>query len=629
MPGGYGGTYIGEFNADESLDAYDTGVGNADWRNHRERTRLANAVDWSRRRLQPFREHFYSMMREYVGYHYSEDGAEDRVPLNMMGMGLNVLTRYVAATNPRAMIRTHAKSLKASAYEMELAADYAMADIQLGRTMREIVFNALCVMGIAKQGLADTQVELFGGEIHSTGKPFVDSVSFDDWVHDMGSNSWERVGYCGNRYRIPIDIAKSNESWNKGARDALSTHYKRNYNEEGDSKIETIGRGFEGDRDEYTDHVYLWDLYLPQKNIFRTVEADEEGGMSIDAHPLFDEYWDGPDGGPYHILRLGNAPPNSIIPVAPAMHWMDLHTIINRLYRKLARQAERQKKLIGARPTAGQDAEAIANANDGDVIDLDNPDQVHEIGYGGIDATNFAFCSDAAERFSYMAGNLDALAGLGPQSETLGQDRMLMQNASKQVQDLQERVIEFSTDVMRDLIWWMMDDPDSEIPITKKIEGTDIEIETLWTKQSMKGKFLDYNYKIEPYSMQHHSPGSRLQTLQNVMSNFVLPFWETGELQAQGGSINVQGLLDIVAKYTDMTELGDIIKFGGVSQMGQTREQVQGESGGRIPAAREKHTVSERRSIPGQSQKSNSRMMIQSLLAMDKNPSAGGMKQNA
>jgi hypothetical protein len=40
--------------------------------------RLREAIQYSRRKLMPFRQQRYEAIRQYGGYHYSDDGTADR-----------------------------------------------------------------------------------------------------------------------------------------------------------------------------------------------------------------------------------------------------------------------------------------------------------------------------------------------------------------------------------------------------------------------------------------------------------------------------------------------------------------------------------------------------------------------
>ena len=81
-------------------------------------------------------------------------------------------------------------------------------------------------------------------------------------------------------------------------------------------------------------------------------------------------------GGPYAFLYYAK-PTNSAMPVAPVMDMIDLHMSANKLWRKADRQAQRQK-YVGVVGTTGEDdGRRVVQASDGQMIRLDDPNQVN------------------------------------------------------------------------------------------------------------------------------------------------------------------------------------------------------------------------------------------------------------
>jgi len=99
--------------------------------------------------------------------------------------------------------------------------------------------------------------------------------------------------------------------------------------------------------------------------------------------------------------------------------------------------------------------------------------------------------------------------------------------------------------------------------LQRQIPGTNLQIPVRFNQEEREGNFLDYNFEIEPYSMQRESPQTRLATIQNVI-NVLTPLAPL--MQQQGVSINIEGYLRTMARYTNMTELTDFISFGNPQQ---------------------------------------------------------------
>ena len=95
---------------------------------------------------------------------------------------------------------------------------------------------------------------------------------------------------------------------------------------------------------------------------------------------------------------------------------------------------------------------------------------------GGINTNSLAYAIQLDRILSRNAGNLDLLGGLSPQSDTVGQDELLASNASKRIADMQDRVTEFTTRIVKDLAWYLWNDPLIDLPLVKRLDGSDLEI---------------------------------------------------------------------------------------------------------------------------------------------------------
>jgi hypothetical protein len=513
--------------------------------------RLQTAVKHSRKKLEAFRKNRVAAIRQYVGSHYGEASTTEKVPVNFIELATNIYTRQLAARAPRVLVTTRFKDLHPHASDLELAVNHLIKESKLAETMKSAVINALFGMGIVKIGMNVGATAYIEGAAHDVGQPFADSVDFDDWVHDATAKTWDEVAFAGNRFRLPHEYVMESDLFEN--KDELKPTSKFDLPGNSDDKAEDIGKSRGGsDDDEYMDYVELWELWLPKDNLMVTVTADDA------AKVLRVVEWEGPENGPFHILGFSDVP-NNVCPLPPVATWMDIHDLSNRIFRKLGRQAERQKTILGVRAAASKDGKNIVEANDGDVVTIDNPDGAREYRFGGVDQVGLGFFMQNKQLFSWMAGNLDSLGGLSAMSETVGQDQLLSQSASKRVADMQDRVLNFAKSISRDMAWYLWTDPLINLPLVKRVEQANIDIPIDFTPEDREGDFLDYNFDIEPYSMQDPSPSSRLQTLSTVFTQYILPFAPT--LQQQGIGINFENFLRAVGKYANMPELDGILTF--------------------------------------------------------------------
>jgi len=532
--------------------------------------RLELAVRYSRRRLKPFRKGRRDRLRQYVGYGWTDEAAADRVPVNLIELMINVYLSLLAGRRPAVLTTTPATKLKPAAASLELGLNQLLGEIDFERTLRMCVLNALVGQGVCKVGRAFSGQTLeWEGFRHDIAQPFADPVDFEDWVQDMNAARYEQIQFAGDRYRLPLEMVIENRHYDSTARARLKAAIEDETWQEGEDEFADIGRG-QGEREEFREHVALWDIWLPLNNLIVTVP---NGG--IWDPPLRVAPYEGPEGGPYHLLGFGEVPQHGVYldPLSPCLQ--DLHEIVNTLYRKLGRQAERQKTIYGYSDEA--DATRVKDAPDGTATLVTNPQSAGEMSLGGISRENLAFAVHAKDLFVYMAGNLDLLGGLGAQSPTATQDELLQANASRRLSSMQSRTTGFTTGVVRALAWHLWEDQFFQARGTRRAHNREYELQ--FSPEQREGDFLDYNFTIEPYSMTEKTPAQRLQLVEHLFQTYLIPF--APQIAETGGEVDWRGFIELYAKLTNMNELNDIMTFRSPPDL--ERNPRQQEQGGMAP----------------------------------------------
>lgn len=523
--------------------------------------KIRAAMRFSRRKMKRFRDERVAAIKEYVGFHYGEDGARTTVPVPLIALTVKTYLRHLAARRPRASVTTDLPKLKGTALRLRLAMNHLFDEIKLGKTLKRLARDSLLGVGLCKVAMEEHSIEV-DGMYYDVGQPFADVVDLDNAVWDMAATSFDECAFIGDRVRYPLQyVLESGFYKNVGA---LTADNNADTNEEGDARSATISRGPLGDGDaEFEDHVEIWNVYMPRDNVMLAMPVNGDGNVLLN-DPV---EWTGPENGPYIMQSYGDVP-NQVMPLPPVALWRDLHVACNVLYRKLIRQAERQKEVTGYRPEAAAEAADVKDASDGDMIAMQDPSAMNMMTFGGPNQMNAFMATQARDWYSWLAGNLDSLAGLAPQSETLGQDELLAQSSSKTMQDLQERTLDTTHEIMRDLAWHLWYDPAINIPLTYRVPGSDVELKMEFNAEAREGDFLDYNIKIEPYSAQYLSPAQKLQVIRGTWTQDIVPLAPL--IQAQGGQLNVQKYLEAVAEISDVSELAELVDFGTPSP----RQQV-------------------------------------------------------
>lgn len=558
-------------------------------------SRLSEACKWSMRRMRYIKETRMKALRQYVGKHYSEDGAADKVPINMIYLHVNTLQRHLNSESPLVDVSTPYRDYFSVADDMELATNFVLEKSNAGRTYSKMGVDAMfgltaCKVGLKKGARAGDR---------GYGYPFIKHIPFQHLVLDMANAAdEEELEFIGNRYRVPLMWAKDNLNFKKSARESLTPSDRRQRGEEGDVNPEEFSRGGGWNVEEYTDHVDLWDIWLPLERLVVTV-SDENPEVALNIIE-----WEGPEHGPYHLHGFGDVPGN-ILPLAPTHISLDMHTLINQLFNKAGRQALDQKTLLGANMQSLDDADRIRDGQDGEVIPMTNPEGVKEYKFNGADQGTTGLVLYLRDLYSYCAGNLDLLGGLGAQSDTLGQDRLLAASSNQQVVDMQGKHAAMQAAVGKDVGWYIWSDPGLEMPLKKKIAGTNVEIPFMLTPDRLKGDYWSMGFTVDPYKLTRRSPAEKLELILKIMQS-IAPIVQAGGVMPKG-----EELISLISKFAQIPEFGECWTFASGFQ-----------PNGGDPVAPIKQTGAEytHRSVPSASRAGKERIMAASLMGAGQQP---------
>ena len=568
-----------------------------------DRARLLKAIENSTRVLRPFREVRKKLVKDFVGSMYGSSGDSGRqdIIMNLMYQTAETYTMSLAANRPRVLVTAQHTDVTWFAHSFQLGINNLIKEIRLEDMLRKAVMDSFFSMGIIKVYSADAGlVELEGEDAWvDPGKPFAENISLDDFCYDTTASEWRKSSFALNKYRISREKVLSDGAYNKKVAEELDvvSQYPGWNADSGEVPIremlksETQEAGIE-------PMIDLMDVWLPKDKLVVTLPVGKN------TEPLRVVEWEGPENGPFHTLSLTCEVPDNIMPVSPAMNLKPLHDLINGLLRKQRRQAQRQKDIPFYQAGHQDDARRIEKASDGEWTRVDNPDSVNVMKMGGVDPQNQAFSHSMKDTYDRMAGNLQMMAGLGPQSDTLGQDKLIHGAVTKREANMQYRVVDFTSRICRDLGSLLWQDQVLEIP--QDFETSGIKVRADWNPEVREGDFIDYNFEIEPFSMMYKSPSERMQGISNFVTQIALPM--EGMMQQYGGTIDIQELVEMYAELMDMPRLKQIVKF----------EEPKDDRPGPTPQqpAKASHTVREsvRRSVPtGGTAESRSNVMQQVL----------------
>ena len=523
-------------------------------------SRLKAGIIWSERQLEFPKRKRLQAIRDFVGYHYSEGGAERRVPVPMLALAVQIYLRILASGQPRALATTKKPEYKPTAANLELAINQIPQEIGLNNTLRKCVQEALFSLGVAKVGITKVGKALE----HDYGQTFVDMVPIDDYFLDMSAKQLHQIAYEGNTYWLDYKEVKESGWLDKDSSADLKPDEYSVVGPAGENRAEQVSA--DASADQYRDRVWLRDVWLPKEGLILTMGTMTQTLLKVTE-------WDGPECGPYHKLGFSDVPGN-LLPLPPVSLWRDLHELSNKLFRKLGNSAEAAKTVMGFQGGEDETVQNFKKCSDGEGMRYSGAPPV-PLKTPGVDNPTLAFYLQCRDLFSYYAGNLDNLGGLEQQSQTLGQDKLLSAAAGAQMKDMQDKVAIFIRDIFRSIAHYEWNDPVKRRMLEKPIPGTDTTIQVEWNRDSKKGKFDMYDLDLDIYSLQDNSPGVRLQKLGVIMQQYIMPL--APQIQQAGGTIDVQKIISLVAKYSDFPELSEVVTFSDQPGNGPAQGQPSGQ----------------------------------------------------
>jgi hypothetical protein len=520
-------------------------------------TRLFDAVQASREKMEPFRRKRLEAIRQFVGHHYSDGGANARVPLNQIRLAVQIYLRLLVSQDPKALVTSPHPQLLAVADQMQQWMNWRVEGMQLAESLRLVACDAVFLLGIMKVGVTAGEPFEWEGQTHLLNEPYADPVDVEDFVWDMSAKLRSQVGFMGHRYRMPLDVAQADETFDPEARAALKAVQYPTTNESGDERVKNVEDDSQATwTDGYCDYVELWEIYLPREQLVVTYAAEPLGGAPN--KPLRVVPWFGPERGPYHFLSFLDAP-SLLMPVSPVSDMIDLHDLINRVGRKLGNQSDRQKTVLAVAAGSEKDGQAICDAADGMMVSVQRPEAVKEIRFGGADGQQAAFLMQLVDQFNRHQGNLELVGGISQQAETLGQEQLLQANSSAQLQDMQGRMLAFTKGVMKALAWYWWNDPHRTYEVQRTLEGVDGVAVSHITPQQRRGNFLRLNFDVNPFSLTAKTPAQQLALIDQLMMQVLLPGAQA--LGQQGIGINFAAYLRRKARLSDMPYLEELVTF--------------------------------------------------------------------
>lgn len=572
--------------------------------------RLRTSLYWSRERLRKFRSKYSTLIEQVVTDNYTEDSvAPAKVIMNMLGMAVDIHTQLLVPDKPQVAISSDFQEYAPVAHDFEIALNKDFEQLRLKEALQEMAVDAWFSVGIIKIFMEKGNlVDVGTSEAIDIGRLAVKSVSIDNWVHDCYARKFEECTFYGDLQRHRLYEIKESPLYQNT--EGLQASYPKNdYDELGETTAHELTTESNVSQESTpVDFVDLWDIFLPHEQLLVTIPMEWDGGYGSQM-PLRVVEWEGPKHGPYHMVTLHDVPEN-IMPPSPGMQLKNLHDLINNLMRKISDQSKRQKTLGAIKPGSAEDARRIREANDGEILTLDDPSSFVEFRTGGIDAQNHGFAHALMGYFDQHAGNLQSMGGLSPSADTLGQEQILQGQISVRVQKQKQKVLDAVGKIAKDIGWYRWHDQFFEPRVVKTVPNSNPPVSVLgsFNHDDRIGHFVDYNFSIEPYSLENTPPQAKVQSITGIIHQVIIPLSQ--QMAEQGIALNIEALLKILARYSNVPELNDIVTYMNGEQM-EGPKPVSAQSVTRPPVTRHENV---RYNRPSATQQGKNEILVRSLL---------------
>lgn len=443
----------------------------------------------------------------------SGDESSKASPVNMMNTAYNTLIPNLVFANPKADVSIDVLAYRDYGHMIGTAITRVAEKQNLKHTMRLVIADSIVMAGYVKTGEAvgAMTVELQGVDYNLT-EPFIERISPDDMIQDPDARAWDEQAIVGHRYRADVD--KMIEEGFGEPDELLKLADELSFSGTKD-RAEGITRPSNGTSDEPRRYVDLVEIWIPGEK--RVVTMPYKVGMTFDTY-LNDVDYGGPPKGQYHQLGLV-AIPDNLLPAAPAGIWYDLHILGNRIARKIARQAERNKRVLAYEDDAEEDVNAVADADDGTTVRVQNLDKMREVEYGGVSEKAYEWMTWLKQNFSEQSGTVEQLGGPTNSSPTLGQAEIIQANTSVRLGDMQGIVYDFVGEVLNDTGYSLHTDPFIDMPLVRRVNG--VEQQDYFTPDNRVGEWYEYNVKVRPFSMARPDPNTAVRRKLEFATNVI------------------------------------------------------------------------------------------------------------
>lgn len=525
--------------------------------------RLTECVDWSRTRGQPYRDLNQLLVDAAMGEYYPRFiGPKPDVPINLMWMTHRAMSRWLYMRNPRGTATTQPTPWKSFAEDAAMALNRTIVAADFGSTISKVVDQSLYSVGALF-----LSADYVGDEEGMKQKLVLENVPFADLVWDVGCRDMRESDYLGRKAYVKLIDVRQHPLLDPESRAKVQASRV-----DGSDDVANWQRASGSFHTDLYDYVELYQVWDRADNRMYVWPCDQKDLM------LMGEKWSGPRQGPIRLLHYGS-PPGHPYPVAPMASVYRLARAANILLTKALQQQQVSKGLLLYTSAQKDEAKDVVDSPDLNSV-LQEHGPLRWTHTGGADPATVSMAELARKLFGYAVGNLDQLLGLSTQAPTLGQERMLGEATTANMQDMAEEVNKFVKGAVTDAYWFNIRAPKGESRLWKQLGRTGLSYDVPWTPEKRRQiEEMDFEIDVEPYSYRSRTPDGRLADFLGALQ--VLGQWSP-QMAAQGMMLDMDAIFRIIAKYKDLPELHEAVI---TNQDPQRLSELMGSRAGQAPTS--------------------------------------------
>jgi len=503
------------------------------------------------KRLRNFRAVRRELIKAYVGQYYNQDhGVLGLEPLNMAFTAVRALVPNLVTREPQSIVGSDYLAYREYGNLLAIALDALVKKSKLSKTLQRGLTDAIYTMGIFKIGLmASSTVAFFGEEMVDPGTLYVDTVDFDSFTFDPTTRRMEETAFVGEKIRIERDLALDSGLYDNAILENLPSSAHAILSSDREVKDLSNSPNTRQLIDKLHDFVDVMELWIPDAEALVTLPFGESTGMKF----LREEEYIGPDDGPYTYMTLTPPVPDNPIPVQLAGVWHDLHTIGNRIAKKMLDQAEAQKDILGYQGDHADSAQEIGDAKNLAMVRMEDPKAAQMFSVGGQNPANVQATGMILDLFNQFSGNTQMLAGSKVDTNVATVANILHQNQSTGITYMRDQVNLATEDILRKLAWYLHTDELIRMPLIRRdivpaeydISETGVkllsppqvqETQVFLTPETRRGDFLDFAFTIKQDSMAPINWQFRMQQMQLLAVNVIPAAAAAAQIALQAGT---------------------------------------------------------------------------------------------